>query len=328
MDEYSTEKLLSVLVEITTFCNMECAGCIRTIQHSESKWVNQHLTLADFTQIIATLPPAHELVTQGVGEPTMHPQLAEIIRVARESNKFPHITLTTNAMVRPPEYYATLFDAGLSRLYDSVDSLDSDLANWLRAGTSVSRLTHIIRELSSAFPERIGIRTAVGRNNIHTIPELLAELSALGRFRVYMHPYDDMGNPDGYLTLEERATFEKDIHVLAAEIPNLRVITNNFIPSPAVCIHPWKIPAITADGYLTPCCRMMDKDVFTFGNMLSDTFRNVWDSESAQQMRKQFLLKSPHFCTGCPRFVMREGSTTKEQTASVKDHRVSLPLVD
>lgn len=307
-EEYTTDTLLSILVEVTTFCNMGCAGCVRTVHRAENRWANQHLSAGDFARMVSTLPPAHEIVTQGVGEPTMNPDLPEILRIARESGKFPHITMTTNGMVRPVGYYAGLFNAGLSRLYISVDSLDPELANRLREGTSVPRLTHLIRTLAVSFPGRIAIRTSVGRNNAHSVPALLAGLNELGRLRVNMHPYDDMGNPDGVMTGGEREAFERGLPDLVRPLTNLRVISNNFVPSPAVCMHPWQIPAVTVDGYLTPCCRMTDKSVFTFGNMLASSFRDVWDSEAAWEMRRRFVVKSPAFCAGCPRFAPRPPS--------------------
>jgi hypothetical protein len=114
-------------------------------------------------------------------------------------------------MVRSADYYGELFAAGLSRLYVSVDSLDPELANRLREGTSVARLTHLVRSLSVAFPGQVAVRTAVGRNNVDTIPALLAGLNDLGQLRVNLHPYDDMGNPDGVMTEGERAEFERGL---------------------------------------------------------------------------------------------------------------------
>jgi radical SAM protein with 4Fe4S-binding SPASM domain len=303
--EYNANKLLSVLVEVTTFCNMECSYCIRTVKDDNNKWRNQHIKLEDFKYIVDSLPPAEEIVTQGVGEPTMHPYLPEIIKIAAESKKFPNITLTTNAMLRNEAYYRSLFEAGLTKLYISVDSLDQELADKMRAGTSVARLKNMISVLSESLSGKIAIRTTVGKNNINTIPALLHDLNSLGSLDVYMHPYDDIGNPTGCLSKERSGRFHSDIALMAEPYLNLHVVANSFIPSPNVCIHPWRIPAITADGYLVPCCRTMDKDIYTFGNIVSNSFLRVWNSEKTNQMRKELVSRSPSFCSGCPRYVER-----------------------
>ena len=307
LNGYSTDNLISVLVEITTYCNLGCAGCIRTITNNNNAWMNHHISLDDFQHIVDSLPPVGEIVTQGIGEPTMHPQLPEIIRIARQAEKFDLITFTTNAMIRDLDYFTNLFDLGLSRLYISVDSLEPVLANKLREGTKVERLNTFIPQLTEAFPGKIAIRTVVGSENIQTIPHLLNGLNELGPLEVLMHPYDDIGYPVGTLTLEERKAFEKEMEPLTHAYDNLVVATNGFLPSDDVCIHPWRIPAITADGYLVPCCRVMDKNLYTFGNILSSSFSDVWESSEAYEMRTSFLHESPNFCEGCTRYSFRGG---------------------
>ena len=304
---YSTNDILSIMIEVTTFCNMGCACCIRTVKNDNSLWFNKHLRMDNFMRILETLPPADEIITQGVGEPTMNPDLPGIIEAARRSEKFQRICFTTNGMVRKLDYYTNLFNIGLSKLYVSIDSLDPVLAEHLRAGTKVNTLKKIVHELSERHPGKIAIRTVVGSENISTIPALLKNLNRLGKLEVFMHPYDDIGNPAGCLSRGEQAKFHDQIRSLAQPYKNLRVVANFFIPSPEVCIHPWKIPAITVDGYAIPCCRIMDKNIYTFGNVLSDSFRGVWDSEKSQKMRESFLKKSPGFCKGCPRNVERNG---------------------
>lgn len=303
--EYSTANLTSILVEITTYCNMKCPGCIRTIKKEDNGWLNHHIKVSDFTGIVESLPHADEIVTQGIGEPTLHPHLPELIRIARDSGKFLNITLTSNAMARDVPYYSKLFVAGLTKLYISVDSFDPVLANQLRAGTKVGKLKKMISSLTESFPGQVAIRTVIGSANIHTVPDLLAELNGLGKLQVYMHPYDDIGYPTGTLTFEERARFIFDIEAYKKPFNNLKVTENGFIPSKKVCVHPWKIPAITVDGYLVPCCRVMDKNIFNFGNVIERSFEEVWNAEKSNNMREEFLLRSPGYCEGCTRYEMR-----------------------
>ena len=302
---YSARELSSVLIEVTTYCNMKCSGCYRTLQIPEGKWKNRHMAVQDFRSIVDTLPPVGELVAQGVGEPVMHPNLPELIRIAYSTHKFATITLTTNAMARDIDYYTQLFTSGLTTLFISVDSLDQALANRLRAGTSVDKLKERIHILASRFPKKIAVRTVVGRENIASIPETLAELDKLGKIEVHMHPYDDLGDASGCLSLKERASFAQQIPDIVVSFRNLRVTVNNIIPSFGVCPLPWRAPAITVDGYLTPCCRIVNKDVFNFGNVISCSFHKIWYAPETEQWRKRFMRKSPSICIGCPWYVER-----------------------
>ena len=303
--DYKAKKLISVLVEITTYCNMKCVGCIRTIKNDHSNWENRHISIEEFTKIVDDLPYSEEIVTQGIGEPTMHPHLPELIRIAGNTNKFDKITLTTNALARPVDYYSDLFDAGLSRLYVSVDSFEPILANKLRKGTNVDQLKARIKQLGLMFPGLVDIRTVISSLNAAAIDDFLTTCNGLGNFRVLFHPYDDIGDPSGVMTVGERAEFLNDLRNIPNVYDQLEITANGFIPSEEVCIHPWKIPAITADGYLVPCCRVMDKEVFNLGNILEQSFDSVWKSDQAIGMRTEFLKKSPEFCEGCTRYCMR-----------------------
>lgn len=299
------EYLDSVLVEITTYCNLKCAGCMRSLHNHHDEWENRHMTIRDFQKIVDALPPVGKINPQGVGEPTLHPNLPEIIRIAHLAHKFNRITLTTNAMARDTDYFKELFAAGLTTLVISVDSLDPVLANHLRTGTSVDKLKERIHILATHFPGKIGVCTVVGRENIESIPDVLAELDKLGELVVRMHPYDDLGAPSGCLSLEKAIAFEQQMPVIAAPFKNLHVSANGFIPSSDVCQSPWRTPAITVDGYLTPCCRFLDKNVFNFGNVISTPFLEVYHAPETERWRQHFLQKSPSICTGCPWYIIR-----------------------
>ena len=139
---------------------------------------------------------------------------------------------------------------------------------------------------------------------------MLAGLKELGRLRVNLHPYDDMGKPDGVMTERECALFEVRFPELIRPFANLRVIASNFVPSNAVCIHPWRDPGDDGRRLPRPLLqnRMRDKSVFTFGNMQAAGFREVWDSESVWEMQRLPVEKSPVFCAGCLRHAKGEAN--------------------
>lgn len=99
-----------------------------------------------FRRIVNSLSQAELFIPQGIGESTMHPQIVELIRIASQSKKFDRIEINTNALVRTADFYSELFDAGLSSLTVSVDSLDSRLIESVRAGTDISKLETRLRK--------------------------------------------------------------------------------------------------------------------------------------------------------------------------------------
>lgn len=299
-----------VNIEITTYCNLQCSGCFRTIMENQGRWKNRHMSLENFEKIVDTLPSCGWLGIYGIGEPTLHPNLLDMVRIAHEERKFNTISVTSNALVHDLDYYRKLFNAGLSTLCISVDSLDPAGVQEVREGTDVEKLRDRIRVFSSAFPGKIDITIVVGRYNIQNIPSLLRELNDLGKLTVRMQPFDDMGNPSGCLSLEEGAWFVHQVPAMASSFPNLSLITLHFIPSNDICMKPWKDPYITVDGFVTPCCRITDPKVLNFGNVFTVPFNEVWHAPGIQEWRQQFIQESPGVCAGCPMYIQRRSPSS------------------
>lgn len=297
-----------VNIEITTYCNLKCAGCQRTIYAAGDSWDNQHLSVENFKKIVDQLPSAQEIIPQGIGEPTLHPDLPGLIRIARNAKKFNQITITTHGMARDLDYFDELFASGLKKLYVSVDTLDPELVERLRAGTNVEMLKERIRELAKRFPGKIDVRVTVGRENVHDIPALLTELNRLGKYGVVMCPYDDLGDAAGCLSPDEKQHFLASLPDMTRSASGLQVITHGFTASDEICHWPWRSPSITVTGELTPCCRIMYHNEFSFGNVLSRSFDEVWNGDDTEKWRQRFIERSPDICSGCPWFTMRTAS--------------------
>lgn len=298
--------LTSIIVEITSYCNLRCPGCLRSIREKEGKWENRHMEVKDFRRIVDALPKTMKVFLHGIGEPTLHPALEELITIAYQAGKFHFISLYTNALARHPDYYSHLFSRGLSGLTISVDSLEATLASRLRSGTDVEKLRKNIGLLASQYPGRIKTSTVVGRENIASIPELLGDLNELGLHKVILQPFDDLGTPHGWLSLEERNWFVHWIKAIVASSPSPELENFSFIPSSEICRAPWESPYITIDGFLTPCCRITDPLVINFGNLLTTPFQEIWHGPKAEQWRKKFLQASPPVCAGCPMYIQRK----------------------
>jgi radical SAM protein with 4Fe4S-binding SPASM domain len=298
-------KLNMVVVEVTTYCNLKCAGCVRTIMADEGAWSNRHMAVDDFRRVIDELPPAALFVPQGIGESTMHPQIVELIEIARQSGKFDRIEINTNGLVRATDFYGKLFEAGLTDLTVSVDTLDPALIERLRAETDIAKLEERLREFASSFPDRIGIRVTVSSGNIARLPDLLRRLNEFGRFKVWLQPFFDMGKQVGVLSRDEVDELGKAVAGWVNDYPNLTVVAEQFLPSAKICPSPWVSPAVTVDGELKPCCMILHQEQVSFGNLLRIPFPELWQSAEVGRFRDAFVERSPACCARCPYYEMR-----------------------
>ncbi len=299
------DKLNMVVVEITTYCNLKCSGCVRTIMTDEDTWSNKHMAVADFRKVVDALPSAKLFVPQGIGESTMHPKITELISIANQSGKFDRIEINTNALVRAVDFYATLFDAGLTDLTVSVDTLDEKLIAQLRAETDIPKLEARLTEFSERFPDRIGVRVTVSKGNVTHLPDLFKRLSSLGRFNVWLQPFFDMGYGAGVLDRAEAQSLNDNAAQWERDYPNLKITPEPFFPSAEVCPSPWNSPAITVDGQLKPCCMILHQEKINFGNVLKVPFKDLWAADEIEQFRKSFVKSSPDCCARCPYYEFR-----------------------
>ena len=115
----ATGKPFQVLVQVTNRCNMRCSFC--------DFWPNgvppaEELTVADYAKLAADLAKTGTfLVSVEGGEPTLRPDLVEIVRVFGER----HLpVLYTNGWHVTPELAKSLFAAGLTQAGVSIDFSD------------------------------------------------------------------------------------------------------------------------------------------------------------------------------------------------------------
>jgi radical SAM protein with 4Fe4S-binding SPASM domain len=297
-------KLDMVVIETTTHCNLSCAGCVRTVLHREGDWDNQHITVDKFRRLIADLPPAGVLVPQGIGEPTMHPQIVELIKIASDARKFDQIEINTNALVRSADWYKQLFDAGLTDLTVSVDSLSGSVIERVRKGTEPLKLERLLKEFAVLFPGRIGVRITVSKWNYEELPGLLKKLNDIGEFRVWIHPFFDMGNGEGILGSKNRNDLSIDAYKFRGQFSRLNITVYQMEPSENICMSPWRHAVIRVDGEVKPCCNIM-YDEIDLGNVFEGSFGAVWQSARMEEFRRYFLKKSPSCCKKCPFYIYR-----------------------
>jgi radical SAM protein with 4Fe4S-binding SPASM domain len=285
-------------IETASYCNLRCRGCYHTLHEYPSK--NRYMSFEDFKVYIDQLPNSYTLILHGLGEPTLNPNLGEMIKYAKDSKKFKSISFTTNALAKKPDIFEKLFSHGLDFIVVSVDSLNQEEADKLRAGTSVGLLIENIKYLINKFPNKIGIRMVISKVNRDTFQQTVEKLAAIGVKSIGFQPYDDHGDSRICLSLEEKEGITEKIKNLNVKGINLN-LESMCEHKPIPCYSLYYSPVITVDGYLTPCCRVLDKEVFNLGNLKEVPFKKIFFSEKVHNLQKAIKTgKYPFFCRRCP----------------------------
>ena len=296
------ERLRRLQIEITTGCNLECVGCQRTIGMKDRSWRNTHMKLDRFAKVLANAPPADALILQGIGEPTLHPGLPAMIDLARDSGKFGAISFNTNALVRKTDYYAKLRARGLGHISISVDSLEPETAEALRAGTDCARLERAIAELSPLFGGNITLSIVLSRRNAPELPALLKRLHQLGGRVIEIQPLIAYASEINAMALSpaELAAVRVTVEQVKRAAPGLAVILAPAVtPNGSRCSRPFHAGYVTVGGYLTPCCTTNDIDLFGRTSLIEQGFADAWRGPGVQTWLEAFVAREPEICGGC-----------------------------
>jgi MoaA/NifB/PqqE/SkfB family radical SAM enzyme len=136
LDEVSSPELDWVQVEVTTHCSGSCLYCPRGVL--KSTWQGRHMPLALFRRLLPSLGNTELVFLQGWGEPMMHPDLFEMVRLCRERKK--RAGFTTNGMLLTGDSLSRLIDLDLDILAVSLAGTRAGTHDRLRRGTDFARI--------------------------------------------------------------------------------------------------------------------------------------------------------------------------------------------
>ncbi|MDD2462848.1 MAG: radical SAM/SPASM family putative metalloenzyme maturase [Desulfobulbus sp.] len=168
-----------VYVELTTRCNLQCPMCLK---FSEGSCIEEgDLPLALFKKLAPSLSHTEFLVLNGIGEPLLHPDLDEMIAIARAAMPADgRIGFQSNGLLLNHPRAVRLIEAGLDTICLSLDNLDADEAKERdQGGHQISSVTkaiaHLIqaREVSQRHV-RIGIEVVLQKKTLPQLQDLIA----------------------------------------------------------------------------------------------------------------------------------------------------------
>ena len=174
--------LKKLYIEPTTRCNLNCKMCFRNTWFDEK--ISQ-LSLDEVRHVIDTMPKSVETVFfGGQGEPLFHPDIVAMVAMA--ANTGADVELITNGTLLSEGMISALIDAGLSRIWVSIDDLSSDSS--INAANSAAEHEHSghdhsglvlsnIRTFNRIRHEKhsstmLGITFVAMRSNVHQLKNL------------------------------------------------------------------------------------------------------------------------------------------------------------
>ena|GEM_PF-1430965 len=312
-------------IEITTRCNLGCMACART----RLKLQSRHMSRDDFLRVLTHLPHAWRIVLVGLGEPLMHPEVIDFIKLAVAEGR--RVGLVTNAMLLDGAMAKALCASGLSSITFSLDAVDQAKANRLRAGSDMQQIDANIRGL---IEERNRQGVKLGTSVFTALcSETIDEFEAIVDF-VADHEIDALMVSD----LNFLANQDRSVHrafapehaqklrqalkkAMARRLPVLSVwgleefaLETRYLDYLLLrgdqlaqrsarrshCCSPWQSIPVNVDGNLTLCDCQPDTVI---GNIHRHSVTDWWNGPIMIDHRQRMLgANPPEACLVCPRF--------------------------
>jgi MoaA/NifB/PqqE/SkfB family radical SAM enzyme len=258
-----------VYIESTNYCNLKCIMCPTGL--GVMKRPKGYMDMNLYRAIIQEIGPlVGSAVLHSWGEPLMHPELFEMIRLGKRAGI--RMETSTNITILNTERARAVLDAGLDVLYLAMDGATKETyervrvnAKWEKSLRNIEGFLELKRKMGS--PTKV-IMQIIAMNETRADVEAFLE-----RWR---RPEVDQVNVKHLDTWGDQVDAITGHKIAGERIPMKRV------PCPNLWYHGY----IFWDGALTSCER--DYDIKTpLGNVKDGGVLKVWNGPAMQELRRK-----------------------------------------
>jgi len=264
---------LGLDVELTNACNLHCSFC-RT---SHNKFSNKFLSLDLYEKIIRTGGPLFTIKFNWRGEPLLHPDILEFIKIARKY-QVTDIYFNTNGTLLDERMIEELLTSGLHRISISIDGYDKITYQGYRKGAIWDK---ILKNVSCLY----------GTNKImkHPINIRIQTVQLPG---IDTTEYINFWSP-----------FCDDILILKMK-NEVNYELNEGLVEDFCCPQLSQRMVITCEGNILPC-NEDHKENMILGNIQDTTINEAWNSELRRTIYGIHQDCNSHILTACNRCPLR-----------------------
>jgi len=316
-----------IQVEVTSSCNAACVYCPRTAYRDV--WLNRNLPMEIFRSLVPAFHKTKMVFLQGWGEPFLHPELMEMVRIAKGIGC--KVGTTTNGMLLNEKVVVQVVESGLDVLALSLAGID-EKNDTLRRGTSLDAVLEVLRILHET-KLRMGKNTPAvhiaylllrsGLREIERLPLLLQGLSIsqVVVSTLDFVPYQELiGETIIPISMEEYSDLRLRLDVVREVMEQYGVGFHYRIHKPGErCLtcseNIQRSLFVSADGRVSPCVFTnlpLSGEVFayhsgeqryrrlTFGNARDKSIGQIWWGREYRDFRKAFYSNClSDSCKGC-----------------------------
>jgi radical SAM protein with 4Fe4S-binding SPASM domain len=248
-------RITTVVVELSSFCNLDCVICAR---HKVMSREQGHMDFDVFKRLVDANPSVGNYILVGWGEMMLNPIFFDA--VAYLKNKGKRIALTSNATLFTQENIDRIIDSGISHITISMDGLD--------------KVYQSIR----------GIPFETIETNINALSRTIKTRGA----DIYLE-VNSVALP---AVISQKPEIERRIGPLVDDIRYSSYLEYNKLKKnnrKNACRELWRgMITVLHDGRVVPCC--MDYNAtMVLGDVFQAPLDELWNNERAKAIRSKHL---------------------------------------
>ena len=273
-------------------CNFRCGYCLHALDRRQHGYISEvpFMDMGLYRKCIDDMRGFGQKLKMlrfaAIGEPLLHPNIAEMVRYAKQADIAQSVDIVTNGSLLTYELSDQLIDAGLDRLRISVEGLSAeDYAAHAHADIDFDRFVEQIRY----FYEH-SRRTHV---YIKIIDYMVQAPQARERFFEIFQPVCHSIAIEHLTPTIEEIDYEK----LSGGMETGKPQNGEALLDAQVCPQGFYMMQINPDGKVAPCCSM--KYPAILGDASKQSVSEIWRGAAFNRFRVQMLRSREQAGTVC-----------------------------
>jgi uncharacterized radical SAM superfamily Fe-S cluster-containing enzyme len=237
------QKVFMPVVPITSACNLDCPICYTVNKNDDAFMLSKESFQATLDHLVRNQGDAEgdlDIINFTGGEPTLHPELPELLRMARRAG-FRRLTVSTNGLRLKDEAYVAELAEHEARIVLSLDTFDDETDKRMLGATTVARKLAVLDLLEKHDVTTTILPAVAAGLNDKDVPRLLElVLQRPNICSLEMHTLTFTGQ--GGVGFERSARITTpDLHRIVEAATEGRIAPKDFVPSPVAHPHCYSI---------------------------------------------------------------------------------------
>lgn len=273
-------------------CNFKCEFCIHGLEREKHGYISDKILMdmSLYQKLVRDIKKSGKRLKMlrfaAIGEPLLHPKIADMIYIAKESGIADSVDIVTNGALLTPKLSDALISAGLSRLRISVEGLSAE--DYQKHCKGKIDFEKFIDNIAYFYHSKT--QTEV---YIKIIDYMVKEETAREKFYTIFEPICDS------IAIEHLTPTvqEIDYDIISDGMKLEKGQNGEELLDARVCPQGFYMMQVNPDGNVVPCCSM--KYPAVMGNVYQESVQEIWQGEKFNQFRRCALVSRKCAGTVC-----------------------------